>query len=246
MTFLDVGQGDAALLQVPGVAVLVDEGPPDARVAERLRRLGITRLSLLVLTHPQMDHIGGAPAVLRRVAVDALLDPVQPNESPYETEALEEARSRKVRVIPARAGEVFHLAGLRLAVVWPDGPGAPGEDPNQHAIVLRASYGDVDVLLTADAESDVTARLPIAPVEVLKVAHHGSADRELPDLLERLRPLVAVISVGAGNDYGHPTDSTLSALTARPGLRTYRTDRDGSVVVESDGNGLVVRTSGGV
>jgi competence protein ComEC len=246
VTFLDVGQGDAALLQVPGVAVLVDEGPPDARVADRLARLGIGRLSLLVLTHPQRDHIGGAAAVLRRLSVDALLDPVQPSESPYETEALEEARTRRVRFVPARTGEVLRLGELRIVVIWPDGPGAPGEDPNQHAVVLLASYRSIDVLFTADAESDVTGRLPIPPVEVLKVAHHGSADPGLPDLLEGLRPLVAVISVGAGNDYGHPTDSTLAALAARRELHTYRTDRDGSVVVESDGRSLTVRTSGGV
>ncbi len=138
-----------------------------------------------------------------------------------------------------RPGRFSGFVGLRLTVVWPDGPGAPGEDPNQHAIVLLASYGSVDVLLTADAESDVTGQLTIPPVEVLKVAHHGSADPGLADLLERLRPRVAVISVGAGNDYGHPTDSTLAALAGSTGLRTYRTDRDGSVVVESSGSGLV-------
>lgn len=244
VSFLDVGQGDAALLQVPGGAVLVDEGPPEAKVAERLRALGVRRLSALVLTHPQRDHIGGAASVVRRVPVGTILDPRQPNESPYETEAMAEAGARHVGVVAARAGESFRLGGLRLLVLWPDGPGSAGEDPNQHAIVLLASYGDVDVLFTADAESDVTSRLALPPVEILKVAHHGSADPGLVDLLERLRPRVAVISVGARNDYGHPTPSTLAALAGSPGLRTYRTDRDGTVVVESDGRTLTVQTEG--
>jgi competence protein ComEC len=109
--------------------------------------------------------------------------------------------------------------------------------------VLLASFGAVDVLLTADAESNVTGRLDLSPAEILKVAHHGSVDSGLPELLARLQPRIAVISVGAGNDYGHPTPSTLSALEHRPGLRLFRTDLDGTVVVESDGRALTVRRS---
>jgi competence protein ComEC len=127
--------------------------------------------------------------------------------------------------------------------VWPDGPGTPGDDPNNHAVVLVASYGQTDALFTADAESDVTGRLQLPPVEILKVAHHGSADDGLDDELKELRPRIAVISVGAGNDYGHPTQSTLSTLGAVPGLAVYRTDVNGRVVVESDGRRISVRTS---
>jgi competence protein ComEC len=107
---------------------------------------------------------------------------------------------------------------------------------------LLASYGAVDILLTADAESNVTSRLSLGPVEILKVAHHGSADPGLDDLLRRLRPRVAVISVGAGNDYGHPAPSTLSALASSGELDVYRTDRDGTIVVETDGRRVAVET----
>jgi competence protein ComEC len=244
VSFLDVGQGDAALLQVPGGAVLVDQGPPEADVAGRLRRLGVTRLAALVLTHPQRDHIGGAADVLRRLAVDTVLDPGLPAESPYEDDAIETARRRGVRVIEARAGQRFRIGRLVLRVLWPDGPGLPTQDPNEHAVVLLASFGSVDVLLTADAESNVTGRLGLPPAEILKVAHHGSADAGLPGLLARLRSRVAVISVGAGNDYGHPVPSTLAALGARPGLRLLRTDRDGTIVIESDGRTLTLASSG--
>ena len=137
---------------------------------------------------------------------------------------------------------VFRIGRLSLRILWPDDPGLPSEDPNQHAVVVLASFGTTDVLLTADAESDVTSRLPLRAVEVLKVAHHGSEDPGLADLLRVLRPQLAVISVGAHNDYDHPRPETLAALAARPGLRTFRTDENGRIVVESDGRTLTVRS----
>jgi competence protein ComEC len=242
ISVLDVGQGDAVLLEVPEGAVLVDQGPPEGRVADLLRGLGLRRLALVVLTHPQRDHVGGAADVMRKLPVGAALDPRQPNESPYEDEALEVASDRGVQVRTARLGQVFRLGRLHLRVLWPDGPGLPGQDPNEHAIVILASYGRVDALLTADAESSVTSGLDVPPVEILKVAHHGSSDAGLPALLERLRPQVAVISVGAGNDYGHPARSTLQALAQAQDLHTYRTDLDGTVTIESDGSRIQVRT----
>jgi competence protein ComEC len=244
VTFLDVGQGDSALVQTASAAVLVDEGPPEARVARQLARLGVRRLSLVVLTHPQRDHVGGAAEVLAGLDVDAVLDPGLQSPSPDEDAAMREARRRRVPVILARAGNAYRLGRLRIQVVWPDSAGAPGEDPNQHAVVLLVSYGELDVLLTADAEADVTTRLHLPPVEVLKVAHHGSVDTLLPELLDRIRPRVAVISVGRNNDYGHPTPSTLAALARQPGLDVYRTDQDGAVTVDSDGRRLSVSKGG--
>jgi competence protein ComEC len=242
VTFLDVGQGDAALLQVPEGAVLVDQGPPEARVEQQLDRLGVEHLAALVLTHPQRDHIGGAAAVLREVPVGVVLDPRQQVRSPYEQEALREAGEREIEVVEARGGQAFGLGRLELRVLWPDGMAPAGADPNDYAIVLLASYGSVDVLLTADAETNVTGRLTLPPVEAIKVAHHGSRDDGLGELLEHLGARVAVISVGSGNDYGHPTPSTLAALEQAPGLAVYRTDQDGAVVVETDGRLLTVRT----
>ncbi len=242
ITFLDVGQGDGALLQVPEGAVLVDEGAPEADVAGQLRGLGLRSLSMIVLTHPQRDHVGGAATVLDRLHVGFVLDPAIPSQSSDERAALAAARRHHVQVAVAREGEAFRIGALHLRVLWPDGPGPPGDDPNNHAIVLLASYGQVDALLTADAESDVTGHLHVPPVEILKVAHHGSDDPGLPRLLEQIHPRLAVISVGAHNDYGHPKASTIAALADVPGLAVYRTDRDGRVVVESDGKGMTVRT----
>ena len=147
-----------------------------------------------------------------------------------------------LRIVVARAGQGYRIGRLRLRILWPDGPGTPGDDPNNHAIVILASYGEVDALMTADAESNVTGGLRVPPVEILKVAHHGSGDPGLPSLLDRIRPKIAVISVGEDNDYGHPDPATVAALESEPGLALYRTDRDGRIVVESDGERISVRT----
>ena len=241
ISFLDVGQGDSALIQTASAAVLVDEGPPEAEVARQLRRLGVRRLALLVLTHPQRDHIGGAADVLDSLPVERVLDPRQPLASPDERAALAAARRQGVPVDTARTGRTYAVGRLSLRVLSPPDGGTLGEDPNQRAIVLLVSYGQVDALLTADAEGDVTTPLRPPPVEILKVAHHGSADDLLPELLTMTHPQVAVISVGRGNTYGHPTPSTIAALGAMGGLDVYRTDRDGRIVVESDGRALTVR-----
>jgi len=242
VTFLDVGQGDSALVEAPGAAVLVDQGPPEADVAGQLRRLGVRSLTAIVLTHPQRDHIGGAPRVVDRLDVGAVAEPGIEAPSPDREAVLAAAHRLGIPVVVVHSGEVFELGKLELQILWPDDPGLPSEDPNQHAVVALASYGATDVLLTADAESDVTSRLRLRPVEVLKVAHHGSEDPGLPDLLRVLRPRVAVISVGAHNDYDHPRPETIAALAAVPGLETLRTDENGRVVVESDGRTLTVRS----
>jgi competence protein ComEC len=242
ITFLDVGQGDSALVEVPEGAVLIDEGPPEAHVVAQLRGLGVHRLTAMVLTHPQRDHVGGAAAVLDGMPVGFVLDPGLPARSSDERAARASAARHGVRIVLARAGEIFRLGRLRLRVLWPEDAGTPDEDPNEHATVILASYGAVDALFTADAESNVTLPLRPPPVEILKVAHHGSEDAGLAPLLGILRPRVAVVSVGEHNDYGHPAPSTIAALAHFPGSSLYRTDENGQVTVESDGKTFTVRT----
>jgi competence protein ComEC len=242
VTFLDVGQGDSVLLETRRTRILVDEGPPEAKVAGQLRAMGIRWLTAIVLTHPQRDHVGGASAVVRTLEVAEVLEPGLAATGPESEEALAAARARHVPIEIVRAGTNFRLGRLRLKVLWPEDEGTASEDPNQNAVVLLASYGETDVFLSADAESDVTSRLVLRPVEVMKVAHHGSEDDGLAAELETLRPRVAVISCGRNNDYGHPRPGTLAALEASPGLDLYRTDENGRVVVDSDGHELTVRT----
>jgi len=164
-----------------------------------------------------------------------VLDPGLATTGPEYEEALSAARSRGVEVDVVRSGSTYRAGGLTLRTLWPADEGTPTEDPNLNAVVLVASYGETDVLLPADAESDVTARLSLPEVEVLKVAHHGSEDPGLATVLGELRPSIAVISCGRDNEYGHPRPETLAALEGSPGVAVYRTDEDGRVVVESDG-----------
>jgi len=245
VTFLDVGQGDATLIQAPGGrAALVDGGPPGAAILSKLRARGVTRLDLVVLTHAQDDHQGGLEEVVGRLPVGMLLDGGHPGDGPDHRRIVALARSRGARVVPAAAGQRFRLGRrLRLDVLAPPAALDPGpeEDPNARAAVLRVSYDTLDVLLPADAESEVTAALPLSPVEVLKVAHHGSQDEGIRGLLERLRPAAAVIPVGAPNRYGHPHPATLAALRAAV-PRVYRTDRDGDVSVATGDGGLSIRS----
>jgi competence protein ComEC len=244
--FLDVGQGDATLIQHPdGTAVLFDGGPPEGGVVRLLRRAGVQRLALVVATHASRDHHGGLPAVLRRFPVDTLLDGGDGTADPSFRALLRLAGERGVRHVRAAAPLTFTLAkgDLRISVLSPPprppGP-APG-DPNHRAVVAIVSSRGFDVMLSADAESEALLPLDLPDVEAIKVPHHGSADPGLPEILERLRPEVAGIEVGLHNTYGHPAPSTLAALRhAR--VATYRTDRDGSVTLTPAGAGLRVET----
>jgi competence protein ComEC len=243
VSFLDVGQGDATLIRDGGHAVLVDTGPPDGPILARLREEGVRRLDLLVTTHTQIDHDGGAAAVLGAHPVSTLLDGDDGLPTPDHRAILAAARARGVRVLTPDAGELLRAGRIELDVLWPrrEAPAFhAGADPNTRAIVAVVHDGAFSLLLTADAESDITAPLDLAHVTALKVAHHGSADPGLPALLERLHPQVAVIEVGAHNPYGHPTAQALHALGAVP--RLYRTDRDGTVHLDVTGDRMEVST----
>ncbi|HWI06142.1 MAG TPA: ComEC/Rec2 family competence protein [Solirubrobacteraceae bacterium] len=229
ISFLDVGQGDATLIQRRGVAILVDTGPPGAPVLARLRDAGVRRLDVLVVTHDAADHGGAAGDVLAALPVDLVLDGEEEGAG-GRVRGL--AAARGVRRVSSDSGQVLRAADLELRVLWPrrEPAAPPGAEPNDRATVLHVRDGSFDVLLTADAESNVLAGLELPAVEVLKVPHHGSDDAGLPRLLERLRPQAAVIAVGRHNTYGHPTPSTLAALAAAVPL-VRRTDRDGTVTI---------------
>jgi competence protein ComEC len=238
ITFLDVGQGDATLIQRDGAAILFDTGPPDGPIVARLRHAGVRRLDLLAITHAQDDHDGGAAAVLGAMPVGLVLDGRDGVRDGAGVRMAAAARSRHVRLVAPRAGQTLRIAGVTIRVLWPDAARpAPGADPNQRAIVAEAQADGIRTLLTADAESDVLARLDLGPVDVLKVSHHGSADPGLAGLLARLHPRLAAIEVGRHNRYGHPAASTVRAL-ATAGAAVVRTDRDGSIRVEPAGREL--------
>jgi competence protein ComEC len=227
---LDVGQGDATLIQHGPFAILVDAGPPEGPIVTRLREAGVRRLDLLVVTHAQADHEGGAAAVLDAFPVGLVLDGRDGLRTPDGNRFAAAALRHHVRLAPPEAGEVLRAGPLELDVLSPPPEEAAvhlGDDPNRRAIVAELRDGGFSMLLTADTESDVLGTLPVGRVDVLKVAHHGSADEGLPALLTRLRPSAAIIEVGRHNPFGHPAPSTLQALRAVP--EVLRTDRDGTI-----------------
>jgi len=246
VTFLDVGQGDATLIQHPdGSAVLFDGGPPEGGVARLLRRAGVGRLSALVMTHASRDHHGGLAEVVERVPTEVLLDGGDGTSDRDFRSVVTQARNRGVRTIKAVAPLTFRAGSLRIEVLSPpprlSGP-AP-EDPNPRAVVAVVSSDGFDLFLSGDAESEVLLALALPDVEAMKVPHHGSADPGLSDVLSRLRPEVASIPVGE-NTYGHPAPSTLEALRDAA-VPTWRNDRNGSVRLTVEDGGVEVRAERG-
>jgi competence protein ComEC len=229
VSVLDVGQGDAILLQPRRApAVLVDGGPPGDGLATKLRAAGVERLGVAVVTHEQSDHAGGIEELLGHLPVARL---AYARLSRHLRGEADETGADLARIAE---GDALRSGRLRIEVLWPP-PGvleAPlaGADPNTQALVLLARWRDFSMLLTADAEAEAVPIDP-GPVDVLKVAHHGSDDAGLDGFLDRIAPGLAVISVGAGNPYGHPTAATIATLAAHH-VPTLRTDRDGTVVLD--------------
>jgi competence protein ComEC len=226
---LDVGQGDAILLRPRRApAVLVDGGPPGDELAAKLRGEGVSRLGAAIVTHDQSDHAAGIAEALGRLPISRLV------YGRLDRRFLAVAHADGVRPEQVAAGTTLRSGSLRLEVLWPPptllAEDSRDTDPNALALVIRARWHRFTMLLTADAEAESTPLDP-GPVDVLKVAHHGSDDAGLGALLDRIRPRLAVISVGADNPYGHPTPGTLATLAAHQ-VVTLRTDLDGTIEID--------------
>ncbi|GAA1795526.1 ComEC/Rec2 family competence protein [Planosporangium flavigriseum] len=243
MVVCDVGQGDAAVLPVgPGQAIVVDAGPDPTAVDGCLRRLGVRHVPLLVVSHFHIDHVGGVEGVFRNRSVGAVVTTAHPEPALGRRQVIEAATARRTPVRQAMPGEVYASAGLRLAVLGPSRPLVnTRSDPNNNSLVLRATVRGHSLLLAGDAEEDeqhtllsTEFRNSVVRVDVLKVAHHGSAFQS-PEFLDAVRPSVALVSVGTGNMYGHPNAAVLDRLT-RGGARVLRTDVSGDLAaVDLDG-----------
>jgi competence protein ComEC len=241
ISVLDVGQGDAILLQPAAApAVLVDGGPPGDGLASKLRDAGVDSLGAAVVTHEQSDHAGGIEELLGGFSVDRLFYARLGRRLRAEALAADANPDRLA------AGDSFSSGLLRLEVLWPPaellGEPLAGADPNAQALVLLVRWQRFSMLLTADAEA---GEVPIdpGPIDVLKVAHHGSEDTGLAPLLERTSPRLALISVGEGNSYGHPAPGTLARLAAHD-VPTLRTDQAGTIVIDARKNSFVVGADG--
>jgi competence protein ComEC len=254
LAVLDVGQGDAILVESPSGATILIDGGPDPELT--MRRLGEElpfwqrRLDVVVLTHPHEDHVAGLVAALDRFEVGMVLDSGRAYDNPTYPRFVAAARSEPgARFALARAGQQLSLDAMtQLTVLFPSQADAdaslPDNDINNASVVLLLESGSFSALLTGDAETPVENLLAgrglLAPVDVLKVGHHGSESGTGPDFLRIVQPRIALISCGIDNDYGHPHQVTLDNLAAVDGLEVYRTDVDGTIRLTVSGDDVEV------
>ncbi|WP_121747359.1 ComEC/Rec2 family competence protein [Streptomyces sp. E2N166] len=263
MVMCDVGQGDAMVLASgEGAGVVVDTGPDPALVDHCLRSLGITRVPLVVLTHFHADHVAGLPGVLRGRSVGAIETTALEEPADQAESVRRQAAARRIPLRHASAGEERRSGPLSWQVVWPPPTPPKGPPPtppttaapvfptstegaNDASVTLLVRTAGLRLLLLGDLEPPAQRELARSPagaalegVDVLKVAHHGSAHQDA-DLIRKVAPRLALISCGEDNTYGHPAPGTVEALRAQ-GATVLRTDRDGALAVAGTGRALRV------
>lgn len=249
VSFLDVGQGDAILIRTPSHKVLVDGGPSPQAIARHLgRKLPFwdRRIDLVVLTHPHDDHLMGLMEVLQRYQVGGVLATPYVHDSSLYQEWLSLVEAKGVPYVLAKQGQEVRLGPqARLEVLHPGEKllQSTTSDANNNSVVLRLEWGAFTVLLPGDIEQEgqrgLLSKQPELASLVLKVPHQGARNALSEGFLERVNPQVAIISVGKDNPFGHPAPETLQKLQ---GAKVFRTDRNGTVEVETDGQGYRVTT----
>ncbi len=241
--FLDIGQGDSALLFCGEDTMLIDGGKVknNQKLVSRLKELNVDHLSAVICSHPDEDHCGGLAAVLAGTKTDAFYCSVDSWHTKAFSDVVKYADEQGVSVTVPSPGDSFSFGGASVEFLGPVQD--YGDDPNEGSLVARVRYGETSVLFTGDmgfeAEDDMLAANADVSATVLKVAHHGSAGSSSTEFLEAVNPEYAVISVGADNDYGHPTQATLNRLSAL-NIPVYRTDLLGEIVASSDGKTVTI------
>ena len=239
--YIDVGQGDAALIICDGKAMLVDGGPTSAsQLIYSYLRQNVTSLEYIIATHPHEDHIGGLAAALNAVPVEIIFSPVETWNNGSFMDIAIYADMLGTPIIVPNEGDYFHLGDAVVTILhcWPE-----AWDENDMSIVARIDYGNTSFLFTGDAEDIseymmVDSGMPLQ-ADVLKVGHHGSHSSTTKEFVSNVMPKYAVISCGAENSYGHPHEETLQNLQ---GIEVLRTDQLGTIVFHTDGTTLSYKT----
>lgn len=239
IVFLDVGQGDSALIVTPeGKSVLIDGGESEqvVKVFNALNSRRIGTIDVVIATHPHTDHIDGLIDILEAYKVNKILEPGRIVDASVYTSFKNLAQRRGIPIEIAREGMQFSVGSVSFEVLSPSEP--LSTDIDDSSVVLLMKYGAFSALFTGDIgiqiEDALLLKDKVSRVTLLKVAHHGSSTSSSEAFLNRIIPQYAVISVGAGNDYGHPSQDVITRLT-NIGATVFRTDLQSSIVFKTDG-----------
>ena len=240
--FIDVGQGDSALLQTPKGSVLIDCGEKEYGddVVNYLKSCGVTGLEYFIVTHPDSDHMGSAEYVLKNVKVKNFVINAKEKSTTIFENMLDAAEDAGLETYIADAGDKFTVGALQLSILSPRVEDIPKLESNDSSLVILATYGERSFLFTGDAETKAEQYILNQKLnldcDVLKVSHHGSNSSTCQEFLNATTPDYAVISVGENNMYNHPNSETLKALKGI-NAKIYRTDLCGDITFDlSDGN----------
>ena len=242
--FIDVGQGDSILIQTPdGKTVLIDGGPKSSgsSLVSYLKKQGITKINVMVATHPHEDHIGGLIDVINNFTVDNIIDSGNSHTTVTFKDYLNAIKTNNINFIVPDLGQEFDIGqNIKMQIL---GPISLTDDLNNSSIVIKMTYNAASFLFAGDAQSQeenqILSKGYDLSSQVLKVGHHGSASSSSINFLKAVSPTIGVISCGINNSYGHPDDQTLKNLTSIKAI-IYRTDLTGSIIIESDGTNINV------